>query len=105
MAYFRSEGILTKKYLISLIRGKPKYLEYLPDNVELEGLTKDLLFSVSILFIFQLIAHIEPELYANLYDLYKKKTAENVMRKWEDYALEVPADVINEIKNYQPVKK
>ena len=105
MPYFRSEGILTKKFLISIIKGKPKYIDYLPDNVKLECLKKDLLFSVSNFLNLQLIAFIEPGVYANLYKLYKKKTVENVLNKWENYTLEVNTDVIEEIKKYEPVKK
>lgn len=40
-----------------------------------------------------------------MYDLYKKKSNENVMRKWEDYAIEIPSDVAKDIKKYTPVKK
>ena len=52
MPYFRNEGVLTKKFVIGIIKGKPKYLPYLPDNAKLENLTKDFLFSVNIILIF-----------------------------------------------------
>ncbi len=40
-----------------------------------------------------------------MYDLYKKKSAENVLQKWEDYAIEIPSNVVNEIKDFVPIKK
>ena len=38
---------MTKSFIISIIKGKPKYLDYLPDKVKLENLSKDYLFSVN----------------------------------------------------------
>jgi len=40
-----------------------------------------------------------------MYELYKKKTVENAAKKWEDYAIEVNSDVLNDIKKYSPVKR
>lgn len=105
MPYFRNEGILTKKFIISLIKGKPKYIDYLPDKVKLEHLSKSFLFSVNNYLILQLIAFLEPEVYSKLYDLYKKKSAETVFHKWDDYAIDVPSEVANSIKNFVPIKR
>ena len=44
-------------------------------------------------------------MYSQIYELYKKKTDENVMKKWEDYVMEIPSDVLNDINKYSPVKK
>ena len=52
MRYFRNEGILTKQFIIGIIRGKPVYHQYLPDNAKLENLTKDFLFSVNTILTF-----------------------------------------------------
>lgn len=40
-----------------------------------------------------------------MYDLYKKKTAENVLRKWDDFSIEISSDIANEVKNFVPIKK
>ena len=40
-----------------------------------------------------------------MYDLYKKKSAENVLKKWDDFSIEIPNNIVNEIKNFVPVKK
>ena len=50
LSYFRNEGAHTKKILISLIKGKPKYIEYLPDNAKLENISKEYSFSVRNIF-------------------------------------------------------
>ena len=44
---FAMKKILTKSFLIEIIKDKPKYSEYLPDNVKLENISKDYLFSVN----------------------------------------------------------
>ena len=44
-------------------------------------------------------------IYAQMYDLYKKKSAENVLKKWDDFSIEIPNNIANEIKNFVPVKK
>lgn len=105
MPYFRNGGVLTKKFVASIIKGKPKYKDYIPDNAKLENLSKSFLFSVSNIIIFQLIAFIEPNIYSSLYELYKQKSAENIYHKWDDYAIDVKTDIANSIKNFVPVKR
>ena len=46
--YFKSDGSLTKDYLIKIIKSKPIYEKYLPDGIKHDNLSKDFLFSVSI---------------------------------------------------------
>ena len=52
MPYFKNGKILTKSFLISFIKGKPQYIDYLPDKVKLEKLSKDILYSVRLYLIF-----------------------------------------------------
>ena len=40
-----------------------------------------------------------------MYDLYKKKSAENVNKKWQYFGLEISSNITNEINSYIPVKK
>ena len=40
-----------------------------------------------------------------MYDMYKKKTAKNAMKKWEEYGFKISMDVSNDIKNFIPIKK
>ena len=39
-----------------------------------------------------------------MYDLYKKKSAENVNKKWQYFGLEISSNITNEINSYIPVK-
>ena len=51
------------------------------------------------------MAYIEPNVYAQMYDIYKKKTAENAMKKWEEYGVNISSDLAKDVKNFVPVKK
>ena len=53
----------------------------------------------------ELVAYIEPNVYSQMYDIYKNKTAENVFKKLDDYALDIPSDTVEDIKKFVPVKK
>jgi hypothetical protein len=48
---------------------------------------------------------VDPETYAAMYDLYKKKTAQNIYRKWDDYVINIKEDMIQSINDYVPSKK
>ena len=39
-----------------------------------------------------------------MYDLYKKKSEENINKKWQDFGLEISPNILNEINSYIPVK-
>ena len=69
---------------------------------------KDFLFSVSINITFQLIAHVEPETYSGLYDIYKKKTAMNGSKKWNNYTINtinINEEMLRQVTAYEPSKK
>ena len=103
--YFRNGGILTKEFLIKIVKSKVEYAPYLPDNIKLESLSKDFLFSVSIILTSQLIAHIDPKTYGMMYDMYKQRTMQNVYKKWEDYSINIKEDMAEAIEQYMPMKK
>ena len=44
-------------------------------------------------------------MYRKMYELYKNKMAESAVKKWEEYAINVPADIANDIKKFVPVKR
>ena len=105
--YFRGDGALTKSFLINIIKSKVDYEKFLPDKTKYENLSKDFLFSVSIIIInkIQLIAFVDPETYAKMYDLYKKKNSENIYKKWDEYSVNIKGDMIQSINQYVPSKK
>ena len=94
-----------KDYLIKIIKSKPAYERYLPDGIKHDNLSKDFLFSVSINITFQLIAHVEPETYSGLYDLYKKKAATNGNKKWNNYTININEEMLRQVTAYEPSKK
>ena len=40
-----------------------------------------------------------------MYDLYKKKVAQNIYKKWDDYNISLNEDIIQSIDQYVPSKK
>jgi len=40
-----------------------------------------------------------------MYDLYKKKSSESALKKWDDLSIGIPSDIANEIKNFVPIKR
>ena len=82
--YYRSENLLTKQFLIQLIKGNALYLKYLPNSINLDKLSKSFLFTVSFYIIFQLIANIEPQTYRKLYEIYKNKESQKAFKKWDN---------------------
>jgi len=97
LGYFRGDGSLTKDFLIKIVKSKITYQKYLPDGIKLENLTKDFLFS--------LIAYVDPATYSAMYDLYKKKIANCVYKKWDDYKIDLKEDMLTAINEYVPSKK
>ena len=58
LSYFRTGDTLTKNYIISKMTNIEAYKIYLPDNIELNKLSRKFLLSVSVLnFINYNIAH------------------------------------------------
>ena len=52
LKYYRGNNLLTKKYLLDIIKNKAVYSNYLPDGINLNNLSKSFLFCVSIYIIF-----------------------------------------------------
>lgn len=97
LSYFRGDGLLTKQFLLQTVKSKNEYESYLPDGIKLESLSKDFLFS--------LIAHVDPQTYSGMYDLYKKKLAQNIYKKWDEYTININQEIVKSIEEYVPSKK
>jgi len=96
LSYFRGDGLLTKQFLLQTVKSKNEYESYLPDGIKLESLSKDFLFS--------LIAHVDPQTYSGMYDLYKKKLAQNIYKKWDEYTININQEIVKSIEEYVPSK-
>lgn len=105
LKYFRKDSLLTKEFLIKIINDEPNYKLYLPDNIELKSLSRDYILSVSVLFYFQLIAYLTPNVYNKLYELYKERTKQNEAKKWNNYAIKVMPEIKEKITNFVPCQK
>lgn len=40
-----------------------------------------------------------------MYDMYKKKTVDNAMKKWDEYGVNISSEMVNDIKEFVPIKK
>lgn len=49
LKYFKGDVALTKQFLIKIVKSKVIYEKFLPDGIKYESLSKDFLFSVSII--------------------------------------------------------
>ena len=105
LKYYRGNNLLTKKYLVDIIKDKAIYSNYLPDGINLNNLSKSFLFCVSIYIIFQLIANLEPQVYTNLYKIYKLKEAQKGNKKWNEYEINIASNVANKIAIFQPTNR
>ena len=55
LSYFRSGDTLTKKYIINKIANNDSYKTFLPDNIDLNKLSRKFLLSVGILIMWFII--------------------------------------------------
>lgn len=88
-----------------MIKNKPAYSNYLPDEINLNNLTKSFLFNVSIFFTIYLIATIEPQIYTQLYEIYKQKESQKTNKKWQNYEVKIPSNTANQIAAFRPTNR
>ena len=105
LKYYRKDNLLTKEFLVKIINEEQKYKLYLPDNIELKSLSRDYILSVSLLFYFQLIAYLTPNVYSQLYELYKERIKQNEAKKWNNYFIKVMPEIKEKITNFVPCQK
>lgn len=105
MKYYRSDNLLTKHHLVNLIKENNIYTRYLPDSVDLNKLSKDYLFTVSKYIISQLIASLDAQTYSQLYAAYKNKESSKVFKKWDEYEVSLPENVLGSISLFNPVHR
>ena len=62
LKYFRKDHLLTKEFLITIIKNNGDYQEYIPDNLDLKLLSRDYILSVSFYITNKIIAHVTPNI-------------------------------------------
>ena len=53
----------------------------------------------------QLIAHVDENLYKELYGISKLKLSQKNCQKWNEYKISIDQKILNNIKNYNPVEE
>ena len=67
--YFSKERILTKQYIFQQFVGDNELQKYLPNNLKLTSITRELLLSI--------LFYVKRDKYLNLYGIYKTKKVNN----------------------------
>lgn len=61
-----------------------------------------MLFTVRLIYNFQILEHVSPERYVNIYDAYKKKLATKEYSNWSNYKIEIKEDFAQKISQFIP---
>ena len=82
------------------------YGMFVPDDVDPKKLSRSFLLSVSHAFyILQLIAHLDKNLYQELYAIYKMRLSQKRNEKWTQYKIQVEETILENVKNYAAVDR
>jgi len=52
-----------------------------------------------------LIANLEPQVYSQLYNEYKVKEAQKANKKWEEFEINIPNSIANQIDAFNPTNR
>ena len=86
--------------------GNPEYGFYVPNNIDPHKLTRGFLLTVILYhIIIQLIAHVDKDLYKNLYGTSKIQLCQKSYEKWNNYVVEIDPNLLNNIKNYSAIER
>ena len=82
------------------------YGMFVPDDVDPKKLSRSFLLLVSHAFyILQLIAHLDKNLYQELYAIYKMRLSQKRNEKWTQYKIQVEETILENVKNYAAVDR
>ena len=97
---------LNKNYIIQRMQGNPIYADYVPDNINPQKLSRGFLLSVSRYnHNYQFIAHIDKNLYRELYGISKVQLMQKNYSKWNDFEIEVDEGILNNMKKYEAIDR
>ena len=103
---FKKGITLNKNYIIQRMQGNPVYADYVPDNINPQKLKRRFLLSVSkCRHIYQLIAHIDTNLYRELYGISKVQLMQKNYSRWNDFEIEVDERILNNMKKYEAIER
>lgn len=90
--YFTSSHLFTKAYIWNYFANDLDLKAYIPDDVSVESLGRDYLFSV--------LAFVRKDLYLSMYNNYKKIIADSPYSKYEMYGVEVESEMAKKIQSF-----
>ena len=100
--YYTKESLFTKAFLINELKKIPEAFYYLPDDINLKNIKRNLLFTVRNIYNFQILEHVSPERYVNIYDAYKKNLATKEYNNWSNYKIEIKENFAEKISQFIP---
>ena len=95
--YFSKERILTKQHIFQQFVGDNELQKYLPNNLKLTSITRELLLSI--------LFYVKRDKYLNLYGIYKAKKVERAINGIKVYNVKIKDDLFDKLKTYTSVGK
>lgn len=90
--YFTSTHMFTKSFLWNYFVNDMELKAFIPDDVSVECLSRDYLFSV--------LAYARKNTYLTLYNNYKKIIADSAYSKYETYGIQLDSDMAQKVESF-----
>jgi hypothetical protein len=103
--YFSKEKYFTKSHIIDELSKIPESKYYIPDDIKPSAISREYLFTVSSIFniwflLKQILETVSPAKYVELYNLYKAKLSNKMVKKWSNYQVMMNPVIAEKIKNF-----
>ena len=95
--YFSKERILTKQHIFQQFVGDDELQKYLPNNLKLTSITRELLLSI--------LFYVKRDKYLNLYGIYKTKKVERAINGIKVYNVKIKDELFDKLQTYTSVRK
>ena len=88
---------MTKQHIFQQFVGDDELQKYLPNNLKLTSITRELLLSI--------LFYVKRDKYLNLYGIYKTKKIERAINGIKVYNVKIKDDLFDKLKAYMSVGK
>ena len=95
--FFTKSNNFTKSHLMSFFNNISELKAYIPDDVKEGSITRDYLLNV--------LFYIRSDIYNELYKQYKSIKVSRIYNKWNNFYVDLPVGVMDEVKKYNPIEK
>lgn len=104
---FKKGITLNKSYIIERMTGNPTYGDYVPNNIDPKKLTRGFLLTVRFYYNYylKLIAHVDKELYRELYGISKLQLNQKNFNKWKNFQIDVDEKILDSLKKYVSIDR